>query len=123
MPDALDAPCLSRDVSRMPASTKSLVLMHVPDDSGRRIRLTSLEYQHGPLNYQTLRGVVDSIPGSPFEITSTYDPSTEGVTIVVQQDGVMACNVAAAMRPATYVGVRLPSGQFVEIYHDFPNIT
>jgi hypothetical protein len=108
----------------MPTRAKSLVLMHVPDDSGRRVRLTSLEYQRrGRSKYQTLRGVVDGIPGALFEITSTYDSSTESVTIVVQQDGVMACNVAVAMRSATYVGVRLPSGQFIEIYHDWPKVT
>jgi hypothetical protein len=98
--------------------------MHVPDDSGRRVRLASFDYQRsGRSKYLTLRGVVDGIQGAPFEITSTYTSNTGGATIVVEQNGVMACNVALALQPATYVGVRLPSGHFVEIYHDWPKIT
>src|SRR5262249_31849518 len=108
----------------MSARTKSLVVMHVPDDSGRRVRLASLDYQRrGRSKYLTLRGVIDAIPDAAFELTSTYDSSTEGVTIVVQQRGIMACNVAVALRPATYVGVRLPSGHFIEIYYDWPKVT
>jgi hypothetical protein len=98
--------------------------MHVPDDSGRRTRLASFEYQRsGRSKYLTLRGIVDAIPGAAFEITSTYTSTTGGVTIVVEQNGIMVCNVAVALLPATYVGVRLPSGHFVEIYHDWPKVT
>ena len=86
----------------MPKPSKSLVLMHVPDVSGRRTRLASFEYQRsGRSKYLTLRGVVDAIPGAAFEITSTYTSTTGGVTIVVEQNGIMVCNVAVALLPAT----------------------
>lgn len=105
------------------AQTKRLVLWHVPDEGDSPVRLASLRFQRqGRSPYQPLRVFIDTIPGSPFEVICTYDTKYKRVDIVVQQDGLKACSVSAGGRSATRVGVRLPSGQFVEIYFNWPKM-
>jgi hypothetical protein len=75
VPGALTPPPLTDIFRRMRKLCKSLVVTHVPHDSGTRFRMASFEYRRsGRSMYLTVRQVVDGIPGAHFVITSTYPP-------------------------------------------------
>jgi hypothetical protein len=103
----------------------NFVIAKVDDETCKRVKLASPKLmRRGHSKLLSIRKLLVKLPsGEAFVLTSTYDTRSKGITVVVEEGCKMIGNFAVTLHPTAFFGIRLSSGQFIEIYINWPTLS